>query len=61
MKIAYVAGYGRSGSTLLERILAAAPRTIGAGEVRNLLWLDDPEHRCACGERLGFDSIGGKR
>ena len=52
MKIAYVAGYGRSGSTLLERILAAAPRTIGAGEVRNLLWLDDPEHRCACGERL---------
>ena len=32
-KIIYVAGYGRSGSTLLDMMLASHPAVFGAGEM----------------------------
>lgn len=35
--ILYVAGYGRSGSTLLDRLLASRADTFGGGELVNLL------------------------
>lgn len=47
-------GFGRSGSTLLERCLAEAPGTVGVGEVIHL-WeraLRDNE-LCGCGEPFG--------
>ena len=49
--VLFIGGFGRSGSTLLEAILAQAPGTVALGEVEHL-WqrgvLDD--ERCGCGE-----------
>ena len=48
--ILYIAGHGRSGSTLLERTLSLHPSFAGRGELANLLMCcRDPEYRCACG------------
>ena len=51
--IVYVAGYGRSGSTLLDVVLGAHPDIAGLGEV-GLLWrqLAQPGGECACGAPL---------
>lgn len=43
MKILYVAGYGRSGSTVLERVLASHPRVFGGGELNSVIDLLDPQ------------------
>ncbi len=51
-ELAYVAGYGRSGSTLLDLLLGNHPECFGAGEVT---WLFDHYEQgqpCSCGERL---------
>ncbi len=49
-KIVYIAGYGRSGSTLLERILATHPQIEGLGEVSSLFRVLEHENaRCSCG------------
>lgn len=51
--VLYIGGAGRSGSTLLERVLAEAPGVVALGEVNHLLRrgvLDD--ELCACGERF---------
>ncbi|MFK7820852.1 MAG: sulfotransferase [Planctomycetaceae bacterium] len=36
INVAYIAGYGRSGSTLLERILSTHPQVVGVGEIAYL-------------------------
>lgn len=36
INVAYIAGYGRSGSTLLERILSSHPEVTGLGEIAYL-------------------------
>lgn len=50
----YIGGWGRSGSTLLECVLAEAEQTVALGEV---VWLWDRGARldelCACGEHFG--------
>lgn len=51
--VAYLAGLGRSGSTLLERLLDAVPGVTALGELTHM-WergLRDDE-RCGCGERF---------
>ncbi|MEJ7585554.1 MAG: sulfotransferase [Acidimicrobiales bacterium] len=49
-EVLYIAGWGRSGSTLLTALLGEHPRVFGAGEIRSL-WkrgaLD--RRRCGCG------------
>lgn len=49
--VLYIAGTGRSGSTLLERVVGLAPGAVAAGEVR-MLWsrglIDN--RLCGCGE-----------
>lgn len=52
-QVLFIGGAGRSGSTLLERMLATAPGTHSIGEAR-LLWpLTLPDNsRCGCGEVL---------
>ncbi|CAN5837379.1 sulfotransferase [soil metagenome] len=49
--VLYLGGAGRSGTTLLERMLSQSPGTIGLGEVVHLgvRGLGDDE-RCGCGE-----------
>lgn len=53
-KVVFIGGLGRSGSTLLERVLASLPGVCALGEVSNL-WkrmLHYPHERCGCGNQL---------
>ncbi len=50
-RLIYLAGFGRSGSTLLERLLAQVPGVCAAGEVVHLWQRGIREgERCGCGE-----------
>lgn len=51
--VVYIAGAGRSGSTVLNVILGSHPCIEGVGELTNLVeqgW--DQAHYCSCGERV---------
>ena len=51
--IVYIAGYGRSGSTLLARILDSHDNIFTAGELINFLDLVDCEDSiCSCGQKI---------
>ncbi|MEX1017261.1 MAG: sulfotransferase [Phycisphaeraceae bacterium] len=50
--VIYIAGYGRSGSTLLERILAAHPEIWGLGELTSFHREVVEDCLCACGEKV---------
>jgi hypothetical protein len=49
--VLYVAGYGRSGSTVVSTVLGSHPDLVAVGELTHLLddWAD-PTRACACGE-----------
>lgn len=51
--VVFIAGAGRSGSTLLERLLGSQPGWFSVGEVR-FFWqyMVEGGHRCGCGEML---------
>jgi hypothetical protein len=54
VKVAFIGGWGRSGSTLLASMLGEVPRMTPVGELR-YIWergLHDDE-LCGCGERFG--------
>ncbi len=69
IKIAFIGGWGRSGSTLLARILGEIPDFIAVGEVRDVFLRGIIEDRvCGCGNRfsecdfwqsVGKDAYGG--
>lgn len=47
----YIAGVGRSGSTLLERMLGAVPGSVNAGELNAIFSrVAAQDQRCGCGE-----------
>lgn len=49
--VVYITGSGRSGSTLLERILGACPGYVNVGELIELFrWVAPEDERCGCGE-----------
>ena len=52
LRIIYIAGSGRSGSTLLERVLNSAPSTFALGEFSALWRLEMKDLVCSCGERM---------
>ena len=52
LKVLYIAGDGRSGSTLLDRLIGAYPGVFSRGELGNLLQsTDSADEYCACSER----------
>jgi hypothetical protein len=52
IKIIYIAGTGRNGSTLIGNILAEVPDVISIGELR-YLWRDLYfKHQCGCGREI---------
>jgi hypothetical protein len=51
MKVLYIAGVGRSGSTLLERMLGAVPGSVNTGELNAIFSrVATQDQRCGCGE-----------
>lgn len=59
--VLYVAGYGRSGSTVVDISLGQHPDIFGAGEVGNLFRHVWPENEyCACGLRVRSCPIWGQ-
>lgn len=48
-KVTYILGAGRSGSTVLERLLASAPGVVGVGEVATLWRRPLTDLTCSCG------------
>jgi UDP-N-acetylglucosamine transferase subunit ALG13 len=54
VRILYVGGWGRSGSTLLDRLLGQVPGAFSVGEMRDI-WLRGviEDRRCGCGEPFG--------
>ena len=50
--ILYIAGAGRSGSTLLERILGQMDGVVNIGELRHVWHRSPTLQRCGCGEIL---------
>jgi hypothetical protein len=51
-RILYVSGSGRSGSTLLERLMHASGRVFATGELHVLWRLPQAAITCACGAKL---------
>lgn len=56
--IVYIAGYGRSGSTLIDRVLGSYPGVIGCGEIavildRNITDFSNHMAQCPCGRVTG--------
>lgn len=51
VRVLFIGGWGRSGSTLAERLLSEMPDVVGAGEVTHL-WIRalQENQECACGE-----------
>lgn len=52
-KIIYIAGYGRSGSTVVDIMLGMHPEIFGSGEISTMcrhVWKEN--EYCACGDRL---------
>ena len=51
LRVVYIGGYTRSGSTLLDRLLGATPGAVSVGELRHLWSMGFIEDRfCGCGE-----------
>jgi len=48
ISIVYIAGYGRSGSTLLDTILGNHPKIFGGGELTNLFGELIDNNKCSC-------------
>jgi len=59
-KIIYIAGYGRSGSTILDTLIANCPHHFGMGEVSNIF--DDyiSGKPCSCGALLSECEFWGR-
>lgn len=51
-RILYIAGYGRSGSTFLCRLLGQQPEICAAGELSRYLEWVDSSRPCSCGEEI---------
>jgi hypothetical protein len=61
VKVLYIAGVGRSGSTLLERVLGAVPGSVNLGEVNALFSrVAVQDQRCGCGEAFSRCAFWGE-
>jgi len=59
-KLVYIGGYGRSGSTLLEYLLAAHPEVVACGEIERHLRVFARRRTCTCGEPARHCQVWGE-
>lgn len=52
VKVIYIAGVGRSGTTLVGRVLGQSPGAIFVGEAKSLPRQATPGSKCGCGENV---------
>lgn len=53
LQVVYLAGYGRSGSTILDMLLSCHPAIVSGGEIaRATETFFDPDAACTCGETV---------
>ena len=57
MKLIYIIGSGRSGSTLLDITIGSQPRCFSSGEICNLVQAYASEDLCACGSKIASCSF----
>lgn len=57
IKVLYIGGTGRTGSTLLEKLLGQLPGVFNAGELTWLWYGLLGDGRCSCGERLATCTV----
>src|SRR5262245_59290730 len=61
-KVVYIGGYGHSGSTLLEYLMAGSPSVLACGEVASSLRkrvANESEKRCSCGRTASSCPVWG--
>ena len=58
-KLVYIGGYGHSGSTLLEYLLAASPEAVACGEVASVLRDRDRKGKCTCRREIAECPVWG--
>jgi hypothetical protein len=61
-KVVYIGGYGHSGSTLLEYLMAGSPSVLACGEVVSCLRkraANESEKRCSCGRTASSCPVWG--
>jgi hypothetical protein len=58
-KLVYIGGYGHSGSTLLEYLLAASPKVVACGEVASVLRERGGKGKCTCGREVKLCPVWG--
>jgi hypothetical protein len=54
IKVIYILGSARSGSTLLERLLGTSPLIHNLGEVSHIKQFVEEDRNCSCGERISL-------
>jgi len=59
-KLVYIAGYGRSGSTILDILLSQPDEHVGAGELTFLFEACDRGETCSCGDPIGQCGLWGE-
>lgn len=55
--VIYISGSGRSGSTLLERIIHSSPSVSALGEFHCLWRLNEQDITCSCGSTFALDAF----
>jgi hypothetical protein len=59
VRVVYISGWGRSGTTIVDRVLGQLPGFCSVGELRSL-WDRDPAlHSCSCGRLIADCEIWG--
>jgi len=51
-RVLYICGWGRSGSTLIDRILGGVPGFVSIGELRSMWDTDPAQQLCGCGTTI---------
>ena len=58
-RVLYICGWGRSGSTIVDRILGETPGLLSIGELRSMWDFDPLQQKCGCGSTIAYCPVWG--